>query len=55
MTPCVKKTLKSKGFSMAVVRDDPRISVVIPSFNQGQCIEETLLSVSGQQCRNIAL
>jgi glycosyltransferase involved in cell wall biosynthesis len=33
----------------------PSISVVIPSFNQGQYIEETLLSVIGQQYPNLEI
>ncbi|WP_017314696.1 glycosyltransferase family 2 protein [Mastigocladopsis repens] len=33
----------------------PLISVVIPSFNQGQYIEETLLSVIGQQYPNLEI
>ena len=33
----------------------PRISVVIPSFNQGQYIEETLLSVIGQSYPNLEI
>jgi glycosyltransferase involved in cell wall biosynthesis len=35
--------------------DYPLISVVIPSFNQGQYIEETLLSVIGQQYPNLEI
>lgn len=33
----------------------PSISVVIPSYNQGQFIEETLLSVIGQQYPNLEI
>lgn len=33
----------------------PSISVVIPSYNQGQYIEETLLSVIGQQYPNLEI
>lgn len=33
----------------------PSISVVIPSFNQGQYIEETLLSVIGQEYPNLEI
>jgi glycosyltransferase involved in cell wall biosynthesis len=33
----------------------PPISVVIPSFNQGQYIEETLISVIGQQYPNLEI
>lgn len=33
----------------------PSISVVIPSFNQGQYIEETLLSLIGQQYPNLEI
>jgi len=33
----------------------PSISVVVPSFNQGQYLEETILSVIGQQYPNLEL
>ena len=33
----------------------PRISVVVPTFNQGQYIEETLLSLIGQAYENLEL
>ncbi len=35
--------------------NQPLISVVIPSFNQGQYIEETLISVIGQQYPNLEI
>ncbi len=33
----------------------PSISVIVPSFNQGQYIEETLLSIIGQQYPNLEI
>lgn len=40
---------------MSNLTNYPSISVVIPSFNQGQYIEETIISVIGQQYHNLEI
>jgi cellulose synthase/poly-beta-1,6-N-acetylglucosamine synthase-like glycosyltransferase len=41
--------------TLAAMRSNPRISIVIPSLNQGRFIEETILSILGQAWPDIEL
>jgi len=40
---------------LATVRPQPRFSIVIPSYNQGGYIEDTILSILGQHYANLEL